>query len=178
MPMRDHALNHQDYIRSLTGLRGFAALWVFLYHAWVFSEPRLMLLDLGDISLDLTPLFSTGWAGVDFFFVLSAFLLTLPFAHWACGERPFPSVKTYLVKRFKRIFPAYWVQLLLILPVAFGTSLFVFPSIQGLISHFFMILNLPPWWTAPINSVWWRWGIWTKAYRGSEILDMAFANLR
>jgi peptidoglycan/LPS O-acetylase OafA/YrhL len=153
--MRDHAQNHQDYIRSLTGLRGFAALWVFLYHAWVYSEPRLMLLKLGDTSLDLTPLFSTGWAGVDFFFVLSAFLLTLPFAHWACGERPFPSVKTYLLKRFKRIFPAYWVQLIIVLPVAFGTSLFVFPSVQGLISHFFMILNLPPLWIAPINSVWW-----------------------
>jgi len=155
MSMRDHAQNHQDYIRSLTGLRGFAALWVLLYHAWVYSEPRLMLLELGDISLDLTPLFSTGWAGVDFFFVLSAFLLTLPFAHWACGERPFPSIGTYLLKRFKRIFPAYWTQLLMILPVAYATSLFVFPSTQGLISHFFMILNLPPWWTAPINSVWW-----------------------
>jgi peptidoglycan/LPS O-acetylase OafA/YrhL len=86
---------------------------------------------------------------------LSAFLLTLPFAHWACGERPFPSVKTYLAKRFRRIFPAYWAQLLILLPVAFATSLFVFPSVQGLISHFFMILNLPPWWTAPMNSVWW-----------------------
>jgi peptidoglycan/LPS O-acetylase OafA/YrhL len=153
--MRDHAQNHKDYIRSLTGLRGFAALWVFLYHAWVYSEPRLMLLEWGGVSLDLTPLFSMGWAGVDFFFVLSAFLLTLPFAHWACGERAFPPIKHYLVKRFKRIFPAYWAQLLILLVVAYSTSLFVFPSLLGLFNHVLMMLNLPPWWIAPINGVWW-----------------------
>ena len=62
--MRDHAVNHRDYFRNLTGLRGFAAGWVFLYHMWVYSEPRLMLLPLGSRTVDLTPLFSTGWAGV------------------------------------------------------------------------------------------------------------------
>lgn len=153
--MRDHALNHEDYVGSLTGLRGFAALWVFLYHAWVYSEPRLMLLQWGDFSIDLTILFSMGWAGVDFFFVLSAFLLSLPFAHWACGERPFPSVGPYLARRFKRIFPAYWGQLLILLPVAFFSSLYAFPSLTSLISHFFMYLNLPPLWVSPLNGVWW-----------------------
>jgi len=153
--MRDHALSHKEYIRSLTGLRGFAALWVFLYHLWVYSEPRLMTLGWGDTSFDLTPLFSMGWAGVDFFFVLSAFLLTLPFAHWACGERPFPPIGRYLGKRFKRIFPAYWAQLLILLVVAYSTSFYAFPSLIELISHIVMILNLPPWWVAPINGVWW-----------------------
>lgn len=153
--MRDHALSHKEYIRSLTGLRGFAALWVFLYHLWVYSEPRLMTLGWGDTSLDLTPLFSMGWAGVDFFFVLSAFLLTLPFAHWACGDRPFPPIGRYLGKRFKRIFPAYWAQLLILLVVAYSTSFYAFPSLIELISHIAMVLNLPPWWVAPINGVWW-----------------------
>lgn len=153
--MRDHALSHKEYIRSLTGLRGFAALWVFLYHLWVYSEPRLMTLGWGDTSLDLTPLFSMGWAGVDFFFILSAFLLTLPFAHWACGDRPFPPIGRYLGKRFKRIFPAYWAQLLILLVVAYSTSFYAFPSLIELISHIVMVLNLPPWWVAPINGVWW-----------------------
>ena len=36
--IRDHALDHRDYVRGLTGLRGFAALWVFLYHAWVLMR--------------------------------------------------------------------------------------------------------------------------------------------
>lgn len=153
--MRDHARNHLGYVRSLTGLRGFAALWVFLYHCWVYSEPHLMTLNLGAFALDLTPLFSTGWAGVDFFFVLSAFLLTLPFARWACGDGAFPSIKPYLSRRFKRVFPAFWAQLAILLIVAFGTSFYVFPSLAGLMGHLLMAFNLPPGWVSPINGVWW-----------------------
>jgi peptidoglycan/LPS O-acetylase OafA/YrhL len=153
--IRDHALDHRDYVRGLTGLRGFAALWVFLYHAWVYAEPRLMTLELPGLALDLTPLFSTGWAGVDFFFVLSAFLLTLPFAHWACGEGPYPSIPNYLTRRFKRIFPAYWAQLLILLLVASLSSFYAFPSTRGLIAHAVMYFNLPPWWVSPLNGVWW-----------------------
>lgn len=153
--MRDHALNHADYFRNLTGLRGFAALWVFLYHMWVYAEPRLMLLPLGGLTADLTPLFSTGWAGVDFFFVLSAFLLSLPFARWATGERPFPAVGTYLQKRFRRIFPAYWAQLAVLLILAATTSAYAFPPLKHLLTHLVMWLNLPTSWTAPMNGVWW-----------------------
>lgn len=153
--VRDHALDHEDYFGSLTGLRGFAALWVFLYHAWFYSGPRLMQFSLGDTTIELTPLFSTGWAGVDFFFVLSAFLLSLPFAHWACGERPYPPPRRYLVKRFKRIFPAYWAQLLILLTVALSTSFYVFPNMASLAGHVLMFFNLPPLWISPLNGVWW-----------------------
>ena len=153
--MRDHAVDHSDYFGALTGLRGFAALWVFLYHAWVYAEPRLMMVRLGDWSADWTPLFSMGWAGVDFFFVLSAFLLSLPFAHWACGERPYPAPGRYMLKRFKRIFPAYWFQLVILLAIAFGTSFYAFPSLKSLAGHAVMYFNLPPAWISPLNLVWW-----------------------
>jgi len=153
--IRDHAQSHRGYIGSLTGLRGFAALWVMLYHTWVTSKPHRMEVDIGNATIDFTPLFSGGWAGVEFFFVLSAFLLTLPFARWACGEREYPSVWPYLVRRFKRVFPAFWTQLLILLVIAYTTKLYVFPASKGLISHFFMAFNLPPLWVKPINGVWW-----------------------
>lgn len=155
MLIRDHALDHRDYVSGLTGLRGFAALWVFLYHAWVYAEPRLMTVSLPGVTLDLTPLFSTGWAGVDFFFVLSAFLLALPFAHWACGENDYPSIRRYLARRFKRIFPAYWAQLVILLVVAATTSFYAMPSLRQLLAHAVMFFNLPPWWVSPMNGVWW-----------------------
>ena len=153
--MRDHALSHRGYVGGLTGLRGFAAMWVLLYHSWTYSKPRLMMVDVGFANMDLTPLFSTGWAGVDFFFVLSAFLLSLPFARWACGQQAFPSIGPYLLKRFKRVFPAYWAQLAILLVIAFTTSFYTFPTWPDLLAHLVMDFNLPPNWVSPINGVWW-----------------------
>jgi peptidoglycan/LPS O-acetylase OafA/YrhL len=45
-------------------------------------------------------------AGVDFFFVLSGFVMT--YAHWYDIGRP-DRVKRYCVKRFLRIYPPYWI---------------------------------------------------------------------
>ena len=45
-------------------------------------------------------------AGVDFFFVLSGFVMT--YAHWNDIGRP-ERVKRYYIKRFLRIYPPYWI---------------------------------------------------------------------
>jgi len=91
---------------ALTGLRGWAALWVFLYHAWVFATPRQITVELGDFVLNLTPFLSIGGAGVSIFFVLSGFLLGLPFAEWQAGLRGRPALGRYLFRRVARVFPA------------------------------------------------------------------------
>ena len=56
-------------IRPLTGIRGFAALMVVLFHfqaSWVLLLPGLSV---------LTPLARRGYLGVDLFFILSGFIL-------------------------------------------------------------------------------------------------------
>lgn len=89
------------HFNGLDGLRGAAALLVFLSHA---SLDRLHLfgVDLGGI----------GKCGVAFFFILSAHLLTLQFmqkndaASWSR-----PNLKHYFIRRFTRIYPLYLVYL-------------------------------------------------------------------
>lgn len=86
--LTDHAKRRAFYYTDgLTGLRGYAALWVLIYHTWVVATPRLMSVEIGSYSIDLTPFFSCGWAGVDIFYTLSAFLLTLSFAEAAIEEK-------------------------------------------------------------------------------------------
>jgi peptidoglycan/LPS O-acetylase OafA/YrhL len=61
-------------------------------------------------------LFSFGTAGVDFFFVLSGFII----AHVHGGDVGRPKqLRSYLWKRFTRIYPTYWVVLLAIAPAFF-----------------------------------------------------------
>ena len=64
-------------------------------------------------SLGAAPLwnaFSFGHAGVDFFFVLSGFIIC--HVHWKDIGQP-EQVGSYLWKRFVRIYPTYWVALAL-----------------------------------------------------------------
>jgi peptidoglycan/LPS O-acetylase OafA/YrhL len=141
---------------ALTGFRGLAALWVFLYHAWGQSGMAFVGFNLGEWQVDLTPFFRMGGAGVSIFFVLSGFLLALPFAEWQAGRRDKPATWLYLQHRVLRVFPAYYVQLAILLAYAYhlhGAS--ALPTPTDLLQHLFMLFVPPPLGVEPRNGVWW-----------------------
>lgn len=154
--LADALQDDNDHFRVLTGLRGCAALWVFAYHAWhLGGMPALEWHVLG-VAIDLTPPVALGGAGVTVFFVLSGFLLALPFARWQAGERARPAYGPYLKRRIARVFPAYYVQLALLLLLApLGTGLAEMPDAGRLWRHALMLFVPPPLGTQPINGVWW-----------------------
>ena len=81
--------------------RGVAALMVVVYHATrAISLPQY----IGYVPF--ANAFGFGHAGVDFFFVLSGFIIT--YAHAADIGRPDRSPR-YLWRRATRIYPIYWV---------------------------------------------------------------------
>jgi peptidoglycan/LPS O-acetylase OafA/YrhL len=89
-------------IPALDGLRGYCALLVTALHCWYFAGmPRL---DDGPIRA----LVSVGGLGVDYFFVLSGFCLSLPIAR---NDGVFGSVRSYAIRRVARITPAYYTSL-------------------------------------------------------------------
>ena len=77
------------YVPALDGVRGVAVVAVLLFH---------------------DDLLRGGYLGVDLFFVLSGFLLGLPFLAAVRGLRPWPALGTYLIRRARRVLPALWVQ--------------------------------------------------------------------
>ncbi len=138
---------------ALTGLRGFAALWVLLYHVWALSGAPLLALP-GVESLRLSHFLSIGWAGVDLFFCLSAFLLALPYARWRHAGAPRPDTTQYLQRRVLRIYPAYLVQLTILLTLAglFGIGRLLTPG--ELVAHLLLWFNIGREWVAPLLGVW------------------------
>jgi exopolysaccharide production protein ExoZ len=86
--------------------RGIAALLVVLYHAALHVE--------GDVpgSAVLWGLPHFGHAGVDFFFVLSGFIIS--FVHRKDIGKP-ERLGHYLERRFTRVFPFYWMVLAFLL---------------------------------------------------------------
>jgi peptidoglycan/LPS O-acetylase OafA/YrhL len=146
-----------SHLRVLTGIRGWAALWVFMYHAWTYAKYPPLVVGFFGLSVELTPLFSMGIAGVTIFFVLSGFLLATPFAQWQAGQRERPRLGRYFFRRVMRVFPAYYVQLALLVLLAWWSS--GQPPIRDLATlahHLLMLFVPPPLGVEPvINGVWW-----------------------
>jgi peptidoglycan/LPS O-acetylase OafA/YrhL len=143
------------YIASLTGMRGLAAFLVFLFHyGQIHPEIRLDLA-VPVIGYILQFPLGFGFAGVDIFFVLSGFLLTLPFARAAIQNERGPSLPRYFKRRFLRVFPAYYAQLFLILLVGGWFWQWSPQTIYTFIGHLLMFFHISWEPVEPMVGVWW-----------------------
>ncbi|MFG1779633.1 acyltransferase family protein [Micromonospora sp. NPDC049051] len=100
---------------SLTGLRFFAALLVFLFHTAVvvnpvdLTGPGINPFANPDIAQSYAYAFSNGgFVGVSFFFVLSGFVLS-----WSA--RPDSSARAFIRRRLVKIFPTHVVMWALVM---------------------------------------------------------------
>jgi peptidoglycan/LPS O-acetylase OafA/YrhL len=94
-----------NYIIELESIRGIAVLFVFFYHLYGVSfsgetKPGSYTLPMAFIA--------GGNTGVTLFFVLSGFLLSLPFIKGA-DKGQFPSIRDYFISRTLRILPLYYL---------------------------------------------------------------------
>lgn len=89
---------------GLDTLRAAAIIAVMLYHLNMY----------GLVPSVLSPVVAVGWVGVDLFFVLSGFLIGSQLLKpYLSGQRP--SLRDFYTRRAFRIFPVFWVVLLLYL---------------------------------------------------------------
>lgn len=95
---------HARDVACLTSLRFFAAAWVLALH---YSEQMP-----ADPS-GFTAFFSNGRLGVDFFFVLSGFILTHVYLDQLRAGRF--SLKSFIHKRFARLYPLHLATILAVL---------------------------------------------------------------
>jgi len=99
-------------LQTVQAARGAAAMLVLLFHLTLLAQAFLGF-DL------LRGVFKFGSSGVDFFFVLSGFIIH--FVHGQDVGMP-ERLGRYLRKRFVRIYPVYWVVALALLPVYFNPA--------------------------------------------------------
>lgn len=109
------AQGHDGRLDGLQAGRAIAATMVTIYHANDFVLP-LRLFD-GEM---VWRGFGMGYAGVEFFFVLSGFIMV--HAHRRDFDRP-DRLPHYASRRFMRIYPIYWIVLagLIALYLALGS---------------------------------------------------------
>ncbi|OPZ10970.1 MAG: O-acetyltransferase OatA [Alphaproteobacteria bacterium ADurb.BinA280] len=138
------------HLAAITGLRGVAALWVMLFHLYEFSHHA----DLRIGAVDVSGWLASGYLGVDLFFVLSGFLLAPAFIDLTRRR----GLRTFWRHRFRRVLPALWAQIVILLLVAalWGPGL---PSAVEIFTNLTLSFNLlqnsssinPVYWSLPVE---------------------------
>lgn len=186
-PAHSSAINLDParYIHSLTPLRGLAALWVVLFHI----DVSLYYRDLGALlPRASTGIFSQGYLWVDFFFLLSGFIIAHVYGERLQSSNKSHAIKEYLWARFLRIYPLH-VFTLALLVVATPLMAYFFPAVvdgswktyfawsaipshllftNAMNQHEYLSWNIVSW---SIGAEWWTYlaalggiiGLWRKS---------------
>ena len=101
------------YIPELDGLRFLAILGVVLYHAHCHFFPAEPIEQWNSVEPNRWAeyLIGKGYFGVQLFFIISGFIIAIPFARFHLGLRERPVLKNFYLRRVKRIEIPYFITL-------------------------------------------------------------------
>src|ERR1043165_7460847 len=106
--------SQRSFIPALTGIRGIGAVWVVIYHLFP-----------GDL-----PVIGLGYQGVDLFFILSGFVLTLVHTKDFDGGYALSKYIRFLMLRLVRIYPLHITVL-----IVFAVAVLVLPGFAQRYEH-------------------------------------------
>ncbi|MCW3160388.1 acyltransferase family protein [Chryseobacterium oryctis] len=128
-------------IKPLTSLRFFFAFCVFLSHLSYLKYD-------GRYKGIFENIFSEGFLGVSFFFILSGFILALNYRDKFKNKNI--SLKKFYIARFARIYPLYFFTMLVSIPTFYSSLKILFCNILLIQSYipdqlYFFSYNAPSW---------------------------------
>ncbi len=156
-------------------MRFVAILSVMVFHSYMYFFPPLQTGPIRDGWSLGAAIIHTGWFGVQLFFVISGFILAIPFAsQHLLGSRRV-GLKKYFIRRVTRLEPPFIIHLtlMLMLMVAFCDG-----RMQELLPHYLanatyshnMVYDS----FSPINSVTWTLEIEVQFYILAPLLATVF----
>ncbi|WP_165423438.1 acyltransferase family protein [Ktedonosporobacter rubrisoli] len=110
------ANTRKNTIVVLDGVRAVACLLVIFYHINLINL-RLHVWQPAALGPFITALAVAGGSGVTLFFLLSGFLLFLPYARALLCGADWPSARQFYLRRALRIMPCYYLSLFLLILV-------------------------------------------------------------
>jgi peptidoglycan/LPS O-acetylase OafA/YrhL len=157
-----------NYIQNLTPLRGIAALLTVLFHLDLMMGGGSVLLDTKDSFL-----LNKMYLMVDFFFVLSGFVMYHVYSGWFVEKVDSASFKKFTIARFARVYPLHFATLVYcvlikIISMMVGTPTNPIDTISSnfwaIPSHIFLLhaMNLNEWFSWnnaswSISTEWWMY---------------------
>ncbi len=125
-------------IGVINGLRGYAILAVIYHHLFNgLTRPGWHAVTLGKIVVLPFSFLSNGWLGVNLFFIVSGFVLFLPYSRGVRSFHGKPDFYSFYLKRAGRLLPLYYLSVLF-----FTIYLVREHDIRNLVSSLFLMLSV------------------------------------
>lgn len=161
----------QREIRALDGLRAIAALTIVLYHICLVSQFKLT-----QIGSETQVYWTFLGTGVRLFFVLSGFLLFLPYARAMLRDKPLPSALSFYKRRALRILPAYYVcfAILAVLPTSIHTTYLDWKDVG---THLLFIHDTFPFYNRDLNGPFWTLAVEFQFYLLLPLIALVMARV-
>jgi peptidoglycan/LPS O-acetylase OafA/YrhL len=163
--------NGPQEIRALDGLRAVAALSVVIYHVMISTNVHVVF-----FGQNLDFLWFYLESGVDLFFVLSGFLLFMPYARAMLQARPLPSARRFYQRRALRILPAYWVCLAALVFVqlpAFHSK----GGVEDILTHVVLLHDDFPDFNRTIEGPFWTLAVEAQFYVVLPLIALGIARI-
>lgn len=161
-------------IDALDGVRAIACLSVIAYHvnygAFKTFNLQLNSTKTGQFIYDIL---MSGWSGVTLFFVLSGFLLFMPYAKSLLFENQWPSARTFYWRRILRIVPGYYIALIALLLIRYPQYLHL-DHLKTLTLFFTFLMDAPSTFQQ-INGPFWTLAVEWQYYMLLPIIALIFS---
>ena len=160
------------FIPEIDGLRFVAISGVVLFHLTMFLDPRMGTVPRGRFG----DVVSQGFFGVQLFFVISGFILALPFAESRLEGSAPVSLGRYYGRRLSRLEPPYAINLLVLFLIMVLTGEGTASVLWRHLAASLFYVHAPVFERGSvINSVAWSLEIEVQFYLVAPLLCLAFA---
>lgn len=166
-----------QFIPEIDGLRFVSIALVVLFHLSGYTLAKSIAPQVrGPVDGLFAQIAATGHYGVQLFFIISGFVLALPFARHYLDGAPAPRLRAYFLRRLTRLEPPYIIAMVSIFTIA---ALFFGASARQLWRHLVASLvyvhNLAYGTPSTVNVVAWSLEVEVQFYVLAPILAYAFA---
>jgi peptidoglycan/LPS O-acetylase OafA/YrhL len=163
-------------IASLDGVRAIACLSVVAYHLTLVTTQDIRLWYPDKVSRWIASLAYAGDTGVTLFFVLSGFLLFMPYAKALLFDSSWPLARHFYIRRALRILPAYYVTLFLMILI-YTPNFLHFNRLGDLFMFLILFMDSSPTAFKQINGPFWSLAVEWQFYLLLPLIALGIALL-